>query len=78
MFEGPDDGVQHQFELGGGDGEERREAVRVDGLQQVEEVSSVLGILFKVLKDTTTNALKISCVRFIHSLFANIEPRPSH
>lgn len=33
VFEGPDDGVQHQFELGRGDGEECREAVRVYSLE---------------------------------------------
>ena len=33
VFEGPDDGIQHQFELGRGDGEESGEAVRVYSLQ---------------------------------------------
>ena len=33
VFEGPDDRIQHQFELGRGDGEERGEAVRVYSLQ---------------------------------------------
>lgn len=49
VFEGPDDGVQHQFKLGWGDGEECREAVRVYSLEQVEEVGPVLWILLKVL-----------------------------
>lgn len=33
VFEGPDDRIQHQFELGRGDGEECGEAVRVYSLQ---------------------------------------------
>lgn len=33
VFEGPDDRVQHQFELGRRDGEECREAVRVYSLE---------------------------------------------
>lgn len=33
VFEGPDDGIQNQFELGRGDGEEGREAVRVYSLE---------------------------------------------
>lgn len=51
MFEGPDDGVQHQFELGRRDGQEGGETVRVDRLEQVEEVGPVLGVLLKVLED---------------------------
>lgn len=49
VFKGPNDGVQHQFELRRRDGQKRREAVRVHRLQQVEEVCSVLWELFEVL-----------------------------
>ena len=38
VLERPDDWVQHQFELLGGDGEEGGEAVGVDRLQEGEEV----------------------------------------
>lgn len=49
VLEGPYDGVQHQFELGGRDGEECGETVGVYSLEQVEKVGPVLRILFKVL-----------------------------
>lgn len=49
MLESPDDGVQHQLELGRGDGQEGGEALGGGRLEQVEEVSPVLGELLKVL-----------------------------
>ena len=49
MLEGPDDGVQDQLELGRRDGEEGRETLGVDCLEQVEEVGAVLWVLLKVL-----------------------------
>lgn len=58
VLESPDNGVQHQFELGWRDGQECREALGVDRLQQVEEVRPVLRVLLKVLqrnKHTQTN-----------------------
>lgn len=51
VFEGPDDRVQHKFELGRGYGEECREAVRVYSLEQVEEVGPVFWKLLKVLAE---------------------------
>lgn len=53
VFEGPNDGVQHQFELSGRDGEECWETVGVYSLEQVEKVGPVLRILFKVLGGKT-------------------------
>ena len=53
VFEGPDDGVQHQLELGRGNGEEGRETLGVDRLEEVEEVGPVLGVLLKVLPMST-------------------------
>lgn len=52
VFEGPDDGVQHQLELGRRDGQEGRKTVGVYSLEQVEKVGPVFWILFKVLKQT--------------------------
>ena len=49
MLEGPDDGVQHQLELGRRDGQECREAVGVDGLEKVEEMGPVLRELLEIL-----------------------------
>lgn len=49
VFEGPNNGVQHQLKLGWRDGQESSEAVRVHGLEQVEEVSPVLRKLLEVL-----------------------------
>lgn len=57
MFEGPDDGVQDQFKLGGWDGKECWEAVGVDSLQQVEEVGPVFWVLLKVLLRNKTKRL---------------------
>lgn len=61
MFEGPDDGVQHQLELGRWDGEECGEAVRVYSLEKVEEVGPVLRVLFKVLL-TKTHVSDLFCL----------------
>ena len=58
MLDGPHDRVQHQFELDGGDLEQRREAVVVHGLEQEEEVGSVLRELLKVLVDHLQGALE--------------------
>lgn len=60
VLEGPDDGVQHQFELRRWDGEESREAVRVHRLEQVEEVCPVLRELLKVLNQSRNVKLSIS------------------
>lgn len=49
VLESPDDGVQHQLKLGRRDGQEGGEALRGGRLQQVEEMSPVLGKLLKVL-----------------------------
>lgn len=49
MLEGPDDGVQDQFELGRGDGQEGWEALGGGGLKEVEEMGSVFWEFFKVL-----------------------------
>lgn len=49
MLEGPDDGVQDQFELGRGDGQEGCKALGGGSLEEVEEVSSVFWKFFKVL-----------------------------
>lgn len=49
VLESPDDGVQHQLELGRGDGQEGGEALGGGRLEQVEEVSPVLGELLEVL-----------------------------
>lgn len=61
VFEGPDDGVQNQFELCWWDGQECWETLRVDGLQQVEEMRPVLGELLKVLTEAKQRALKKAC-----------------
>lgn len=66
VFEGPDDGVQHQFKLGRGDGEECREAVRVDGLEQVEEMGPVLWIFLKVLAGDQRTS-RVSLVHLFHA-----------
>lgn len=50
VFKGPDDRVEDELELGGGDVEECLKAVRVHRLQQHKEVGPVLRILFKVLQ----------------------------
>ena len=50
VLEGPDDGVEHELELRRVDGQEGVEAVRVDGLQQQEEVGAVLRVLLEVLR----------------------------
>lgn len=49
VLEGPDDGVQDQFELGRRDGQEGREALRGGCLKEVEEMGSVFRKFFKVL-----------------------------
>lgn len=54
VLKGPDDGVQHQFELCWGNGEEGWEAVGIHCLQQVEEVCAVLWILLKILDQNKT------------------------
>lgn len=54
VLEGPDDGVQDEFELGRGDGQEGREALGRGGLEEVEEMSPVLRELLKVLEGETT------------------------
>lgn len=64
VLEGPDDGVQHQFELGRGDGEECREAVRVDSLEQVEEVGPVLWKFLKVLGDKQNTVVLVWYIYF--------------
>lgn len=58
VFEGPDDGVQNQFELCWWDGQECWETLRVDSLQQVEEMRPVLRELLKVLTEAKQRALK--------------------
>lgn len=50
VFEGPDDGVQDQFELGRSDGQEGCEALGVGGLEEVEEMCSVFREFLKVLR----------------------------
>lgn len=49
VLEGPDDGVQDQLELGGGDGQEGGEALGGGRLEEVEEMSSVFWEFFKIL-----------------------------
>lgn len=49
VLEGPDDGVQDQFELGRGDGQEGREALGGGGLKEVEEMGPVFWEFFEVL-----------------------------
>lgn len=72
VFEGPDDGVQHQFKLGRRDGEECRKAVRVDSLEQVEEVGPVLWKFLKVLVEkqqmSRVNLLRLFQTGFYHQL----------
>ncbi len=62
VFEGPDDGVQNQFELCWWDGQECWETLGVDSLQQVEEMRPVLGELLEVLTDAKQRALKKACM----------------
>lgn len=64
VFEGPDDGVQHQFELSRRDGQERRETVGVYSLEQVEKVGPVLWILFKVLVEKQNTQKKLFATHF--------------
>lgn len=52
MLEGPDDGVQDQFELGRGDGQEGREALGGGGLEEVEEMGPVFREFLEVLRET--------------------------
>lgn len=58
VFKGPDDGVQHQFELCWRNGEEGWEAVGIHRLQQVKEVCAVLRILLKILDRKQKNKNK--------------------
>lgn len=56
VLEGPDDGVQDQFELGRGDGQEGWEALGGGGLKEVEEMGSVFWEFFKVLTGKITRS----------------------
>ena len=58
VLEGPDDGVQDQLELGRGDGQEGRETLGVDCLEQVEEVGPVFWVLLKVLEEQRSGYLQ--------------------
>ena len=49
VLERPDDRVQNELKLRGGNVEEGGEAVQVHRLQHEEEVGPVLGVLLKVL-----------------------------
>lgn len=62
MLEGPDDGVQDQFELGRGDGQEGREALGGGGLEEVEEMGSVFWEFFKVLTVQKENNKVSECL----------------
>ena len=66
VLEGPDDRVEHQFELFLRQAEEGREAVIVDGLQHQIKVGAVLGKLFKVLVDHVQRALEHRVEDFGH------------
>ena len=71
MFKAPDDRVQDKLKLGGWDGKEGEETVRVDSLQEQEEVGAVLRILFKVLVDHVQSALKDS-VKDLRDLLSDV------
>lgn len=58
VLERPDDAIQHQLELCGGDVEKGGKAVVVNRLEQQEEVCPVLGVLFEVLVDHLQGALE--------------------
>lgn len=49
VLKGPDDGVQDQFELGRGNGQEGCKTLGGGSLEEVEEMSSVFWEFFKVL-----------------------------
>ena len=55
VLEGPDDGVQDEFELGRGDWQEGWKALGRGGLKEVEEMGSVFGEFLKVLKAQEEN-----------------------
>ena len=58
VLEGPDDGIEYQLELGGGNCKKRREGVVIHRLQQEEEIGSVVRKLFKVFVDHGKRALE--------------------
>ena len=81
MLEGPDDRVEDQLELRGGDGEKAGEAVVVHRLQHQEEVCSMFRELFEILKKffndlkvfvTTRQAIKEILVNCINEYFWQI------
>lgn len=55
VLEGPDDGVQDEFELGRGDGQEGREALGGGSLKEVEEMGPVFWEFFEVLRRREEN-----------------------
>lgn len=59
VFKGPDNGVQNQFKLGWGNGEEGREALRVHRLEEVEEMGPMLWVLLKVLERKKKGTIKV-------------------
>lgn len=76
MLEGPDDGVQDQLELGGGDGQEGREALGGGRLKEVEEMSSVFGEFFKILMRREVKHLAVNVSFSIHGGIKRLTPPP--
>ena len=58
VLERPDDRVEDELELRGGNVEEGGETVQVDRLQHEEEIGPVFGVLLKVLVDHVQRALE--------------------
>jgi hypothetical protein len=50
VFEGPNDRVQDELELGGRDGEEGIKTVQVDGLEEDEKVCPMFRKFLEILK----------------------------
>ena len=65
VLEGPDDGVQYQFELGRGDGQEGWETLGCGGLEEVEEMSSVFWEFFKVLMAEKEKKKQCRCLTVV-------------
>lgn len=58
VLEGPDDGVQDQFELGGGDRQEGGEALTSGSLEEVEEMGPMFWEFLKVLTERRKESCK--------------------
>lgn len=77
MLEGPDDGVQDQLELGGGDGQEGGEALGGGRLEEVEEMSSVFREFFKILMRREVKHLAVSVSFSINGGIKRLTPPPA-